>query len=121
MKQTDRKVLVAHVLRHNRSYIRVRELIRGGAIGTLRLARMVQNHHAMDWARYKRLLADTSPLVDCGVHYIDVLQWFTGSSIVEVSGMETFIDPGCGERPAAPPPFHGMGALHQQKQAKNQV
>ncbi len=108
VKQTDRKVLVAHVLRHNRSYIRVRELIRGGAIGTLRLARMVQNHHAMDWARYKRLLEDTSPLVDCGVHYIDVLQWFTGSSIVEVSGMETFIDPGCGH------PNYGMMTLRLQ-------
>ena len=86
------KVLVAHILRHNRSYIRVRELIRAGAIGEVRLMRMVQNHHAMNWERYKRLLADCSPMVDCGVHYIDVMQWFTGASVVEVSGVGTTLE-----------------------------
>jgi predicted dehydrogenase len=89
VKASDKKVLVAHILRHNRSYIKVRELIKSGAIGELRVVRMAQNHHAMNWPRYKRLLCDCSPTVDCGVHYYDLLRWLTGSEICEVSGIGT--------------------------------
>ena len=68
------------------------DLVRQEEIGQLRLARMVQNHHTMNWERYKKLLEDCSSIVDCGVHYIDVLQWITGSPVVEVGGMETWIE-----------------------------
>ena len=78
---------------HNRSYQKVRELVQEGAIGELRLLRMVQNHHAMNWSRYCRLLEDCSPTVDCGVHYYDVAQWITGSSITQVSGFGTKTQP----------------------------
>lgn len=92
VKAASSKVLVAHILRHNQTYRKVRELIQSGEIGELRVVRMVQNHHAMDWERYRRLLEDCTPVVDCGVHYIDVLQWFTSSKICEVSGIGTCID-----------------------------
>lgn len=93
VKASSSKVLVAHILRHNQSYIKVRELIQNGTIGDLRVARMVQNHHTMDWQRYCRLLKDCTPLVDCGVHYIDILQWFTESGVREVSGIGSRVDP----------------------------
>lgn len=86
VRQAPEKVLIAHILRHNRSYQKLKELLRQGAIGDIRLLRMVQNHHAMNWPRYCRLLEDCSPTVDCGVHYYDVAQWLTGSVITEVSG-----------------------------------
>ena len=92
VKGAGTKVLVAHILRHNRSYHRLAELIRGGAVGELRLMRMVQNHHAMDWTRYKRLMADCPPIVDCGVHYLDVMQWFAGAPITEVGGVSARLD-----------------------------
>ena len=85
-------VLVAHILRRNASYIRIRELIRSGAIGRLKTVRMTQNHPALDWDRYRRRLEDCSPILDCGVHYFDVLQWFTGSSITQVMGMGAVVD-----------------------------
>ncbi len=87
------KVLIAHILRHNRSYCKLRELVQSGAIGELRLFRMTQNHHAMDWPRYCRLLEDSSPTVDCGVHYYDLAQWITGARITEVSGFSTTTQP----------------------------
>lgn len=87
------KVLIAHILRHNRSYRKMRELVQSGAIGEPRLFRMTQNHHAMDWPRYCRLLEDSSPTVDCGVHYYDLAQWITGSRITEVSGFSTATQP----------------------------
>ena len=86
------KVLVAHVLRHNATYRKVAALIRQGAVGRLKLMRMIQNHHTMDWPRYAGLLRDCSPVVDCGVHYFDVMQWFTGSRITEVSGFSTWLE-----------------------------
>lgn len=92
VKNTGCKVLVAHILRYNRSYIKIRELIQSGAIGRLRMIRMVQNHHAMNWNRYKRLMEDCPPIVDCGVHYFDIMQWFTGARIVEIGGFGTWIE-----------------------------
>lgn len=86
------KVLVAHILRHNRSYQKIAQMIGDGAIGDLKVIRMVQNHHALDWNRYKRLMDDCSPVVDCGVHYIDIMQWVSRSRIVEVGGFSARID-----------------------------
>lgn len=83
----DCKVLVGHILRHNITYNRVRQMIQDDAIGSPLIMRMVQNHHTMDWNKYLSLIKDTSPLIDCGVHYIDVMQWFTGSKISSVSGI----------------------------------
>lgn len=82
----DEKVLIAHILRHNSTYQKVKELIAAGRIGQLRLMRMTQNHHSKDWPRYCRLMEDCSPTVDCGVHYYDVAQWMADSPIVEVNG-----------------------------------
>ena len=92
VKGSRSRVLVAHILRHNLSYQKLYELIQNGAVGKLRLMRMVQNHHAMDWKRYKRLMEDCPPFVDCGVHYLDVMQWFTGARIMHTRGMSCRLD-----------------------------
>ncbi len=86
------KILIAYILRHNDTYNKMRELIWNGEIGELRVARMTQNHHALNWPRYKRLLHDCSPILDCGVHYMDILQWFAGSPVVEVMGQGATVD-----------------------------
>ena len=67
-------------------------MIKNGDIGTLKTVRMVQNHHSLETNRFSNLLKDCSPVLDCGVHYIDVMQWFTGSRVCEVSGVGTKID-----------------------------
>ncbi len=81
------KVLVGHILRHNITYNRVAELIQAGTIGSPLVMRMVQNHHTMNWERYRALICQTSPIIDCGVHYFDIMQWVTGEKIVDVSGI----------------------------------
>lgn len=80
------KVLVGHILRHNHTYNIVAKMIQDGAIGSPIVMRMVQNHHTMNWPRYLELIRQTSPIIDCGVHYIDVMQWFTGEKIIDISG-----------------------------------
>lgn len=67
------KVLVGHILRHNSTYKKVAEMIHEGFIGTPLVIRMVQNKHIKDWKRHFELLNNTSPIVDYGVHYIDIM------------------------------------------------
>lgn len=81
------KVLIGYILRHNKTYMRVAQMIQSGAIGKPIVMRMAQNHHTMDWEKYLRLICETSPILDCGVHYIDVMRWFTGAELTEVSGI----------------------------------
>ena len=86
------KFQVAYILRHNRSYHKIKELIDSKIIGELKVIIMVQNQHISDWSRYCSLLENCMPIVDCGVHYIDIVRWFTGSEITKVSGFGTKID-----------------------------
>lgn len=92
VRETPCKIQVAHILRHNKSYQKIKELIDSKIIGDLRVIRMVQNQHAVNWERYQSLLKNCMPVVDCGVHYIDIVRWFTGSEIVRVSGFAAKID-----------------------------
>lgn len=81
------KVLVGLILRHNETYRKVAEMIQGGAIGFPIVMRMSQNHHTKNWGRYLSLIQETSPIIDCGVHYLDVMRWFTGAEITSVNGI----------------------------------
>ncbi len=83
----ESKVLIGHLLRHNKTYQRAAKMIQDGAIGFPIVMRMAQNHHTMNWSRYLSLIEETSPIIDCGVHYIDVMRWFSGQEIVGVSGI----------------------------------
>ena len=81
------KVMIGHILRYNATYRKAAEMIHNGAIGSPIIMRMSQNHHTMNWNRYARLIQETSPIIDCGVHYLDVMRWFTGSEILDVAGI----------------------------------
>lgn len=91
-EKADVQVMVGHILRHNRSYQQIYDYICAGVIGELKLIHFIQNHHAVDWERYKRLLKDCSPIVDCGVHYLDVMQWMSRQKITQVSGWSCKLD-----------------------------
>lgn len=83
----DIKVQIGYILRFNETYKRVAQMIQSGSIGSPIIMRMNQNHHVMDWNKYGKLLQNASPIVDCGVHYVDVCRWFTGSEVVDVNGI----------------------------------
>lgn len=89
------KVLVGYILRHNETYIKVKELIDEDVIGKPLIIRMVQNHNTLhNWEKYRILIEETSPIVDCGVHYVDVMRWFTGEEVVSVDGVGAVTEPG---------------------------
>lgn len=94
----DCKVLVGHILRHNDTYVKVQELIAEGAIGKPIVMRLVHNHNTLgEWKKYHALIEETSPIIDCGVHYVDVMRWFTGEEVVNVEGTGVATVPGLSE------------------------
>ena len=92
VKKSDIKVQIGFILRFNETYQKVASMIGSGILGSPLIIRMTQNHHVMDWKKYGALLENASPLVDCGVHYVDVCRWFTGAEIVDMSGIASKTD-----------------------------
>jgi len=88
-RDTRRKLVVGYILRHHPSWTRFVELAR--TLGTPLVFRMNLNQQSSGaaWQAHKRLMNSVSPIVDCGVHYVDV--W-------------------CQITPAAPRRVHAVGA-----------
>lgn len=93
VRNADIKVQIGFILRYNDTYKTVAKMIREGAIGKPVMFRMTQNHHTMDWQKYLTLILETSPVIDCGVHYIDVCRWFTGAEITHIDGISLTTEP----------------------------
>lgn len=92
VKKADIKVQIGFILRFNETYKTVAKMIQDGCIGKPLIMRMAQNHHVMDWKKYGALLYNASPLVDCGVHYVDVCRWFSGEEVEHMGGIASNID-----------------------------
>lgn len=105
-KNPQCKVLVGHILRHNSTYTAVAKLIEDDTIGKPIVMRMVQNHQVRQWGKYQSLIEETSPIIDCGVHYVDVMRWFTGAEVINVSGV------GAVTVPSVPSGKYNHGMIH---------
>ena len=72
-KRTHRKLVVGYILRHHPSWIKFIEIAR--QLGTPLVFRMNLNQQSKGatWDAHKRLMQSTTPIVDCGVHYVDVM------------------------------------------------
>jgi predicted dehydrogenase len=86
-RRTKRKLVVGYILRHHPSYV---EFIRQArTLGAPLVMRMNLNQQSSGeaWEIHKRLMQSTNPVVDCGVHYIDVMLQICDSRPVQVRGM----------------------------------
>ncbi|MDA9020016.1 Gfo/Idh/MocA family oxidoreductase [Flavimaricola sp.] len=83
----NRKLVVGYILRHHPSWQRMVEEAR--KLGGPYVFRMNLNQQSSgpEWETHKALMQTTSPLVDCGVHYVDVMCQVTDSKPVRVQGM----------------------------------
>lgn len=70
--RTKRKLVIGYILRHHPSWRQFIELAR--TLGTPLVFRMNLNQQSSgaQWETHKRLLDSLSPIVDCGVHYVDI-------------------------------------------------
>lgn len=82
-----RKLVVGYILRHHPSWMRLIAEARGlGGPYVFRL-NLNQQSSGPTWDVHKTLMQSTSPIVDCGVHYVDVMCQITDAKPVEVRGM----------------------------------
>jgi len=85
--RTGRKLVVGYILRHHPSWMRLIQEAR--ALGGPYVFRLNLNQQSSgaEWDTHKALMQTTSPIVDCGVHYVDVMCQITDATPVKVHGM----------------------------------
>ena len=83
-KEANKKLVVGYILRHHPSWERFIELTR--ELGKPLVMRMNLNQQSDGsmWTLHRNLMKSLSPIVDCGVHYIDVMCQMTRSRPVQV-------------------------------------
>jgi predicted dehydrogenase len=88
-KRTGRKLVIGYILRHHPSWIRFIEIAR--ELGTPLVFRMNLNQQSNGetWAWHKRLMSSFPPIVDCGVHYVDVMCQMTSAKPIRVHAIGT--------------------------------
>ena len=81
------KLVVGYILRVHPSWARFVELAR--TLGKPLVMRMNLNQQSsgLQWYTHKQLMRSMSPIVDCGVHYVDIMCMMTGSRPVSVSAI----------------------------------
>ena len=86
-KRHNRKLVVGYILRHHPSWQRLVAEARGlGGPYVFRL-NLNQQSEGATWETHKALMQTTSPIVDCGVHYVDVMCQITDAKPLRVHGM----------------------------------
>ena len=74
-KEKNKKVVVGYILRHHPSWIRfIEESQKMGKPLVMRMNLNQQSQGYM-WDVHRNLMKSLSPIVDCGVHYIDVIMF----------------------------------------------
>jgi len=86
-RETNRKLVVGYILRHHPSWIRL--IAEARTLGGPFVFRMNLNQQSTgsEWEIHKALMRSTSPLVDCGVHYVDVMCQITDAAPLRVQGI----------------------------------
>ncbi|TMV83713.1 Gfo/Idh/MocA family oxidoreductase [Thioclava sp. BHET1] len=86
-KASGRKLMVGYILRQHPSWQRL--IAEARALGGPYVFRLNLNQQSSgpEWETHKALMRTTPPIVDCGVHYVDVMLQITDAKPVEVRGM----------------------------------
>lgn len=86
-KETGRKLVLGYILRVHPSWIKFIEL--GQTLGKPLVMRLNLNQQSSGdaWFWHKNLIDSLIPIVDCGVHYVDVMCQLTGAKPVRVHGI----------------------------------
>jgi predicted dehydrogenase len=92
-RDNQRKLVIGYILRHHPAWA---EFIRAAReLGAPYVMRMNLNQPSVGaaWEVHKRLMHTTPPIVDCGVHYVDIMCQITDARPVQVRGMGVRLSP----------------------------
>ncbi len=91
--RTGRKLVIGYILRHHPSWMEFIRLAREMGPPFVMRMNLNQQSSGAAWDIHKRLMLSTSPVVDCGVHYVDVMCQITDARPVQVRGMGVRLSP----------------------------
>ena len=86
-RKHDRKLVLGYILRVHPSWMKFIEV--GKTLGKPLVMRLNLNQQSSGdaWHWHKNLIDSLTPIVDCGVHYVDVMCQLTGAKPVRVHGI----------------------------------
>ncbi len=86
-RKHNRKLVIGYILRVHPAWTKFIEIAR--SLGKPLVMRMNLNQQSSGktWETHKALMKTMSPIVDCGVHYVDVMCMMTGANPVRVSAI----------------------------------
>jgi predicted dehydrogenase len=79
-----RKLVIGYILRVHPAWIRFIEIARTLGKPLVMRMNLNQQSHGPAWNIHRNLMESMSPIVDCGVHYVDVMCQMTGAKPVRV-------------------------------------
>ena len=84
---TGRKLVLGYILRVHPAWEKLVEI--GRDLGKPLVMRMNLNQQSSGpaWVWHRQLMESLTPIVDCGVHYVDVMCQLTGARPVRVHGI----------------------------------
>lgn len=82
-----KKLVVGYILRYHPSWIKFIEVAKTLGKPLVMRMNLNQQSHGYMWNVHRNLMSSLSPIVDCGVHYIDVMCQMAGVKPVRVSAI----------------------------------
>ena len=86
-RTSGRKLVVGYILRVHPAWIRFIEIARTLGKPLVMRMNLNQQSHGSAWTLHRNLMESMSPIVDCGVHYVDVMCQMTGARPLQVSAV----------------------------------
>ncbi len=86
-KTNGKKLVIGYILRVHPSWKKFIEIAQGLGKPLVMRMNLNQQSSGKTWATHRRILESMSPIVDCGVHYVDVMCQMTRSKPVAVSAI----------------------------------
>ena len=86
-KKANKKLVIGYILRHHPSWEKFIELSQQLGKPLVMRMNLNQQSHGVMWNVHRNLMKSLSPIVDCGVHYIDVMCQMTRSKPLQVSAI----------------------------------
>ena len=86
-KKAGKKLVIGYILRHHPSWIKFIDIAQELGKPLVMRMNLNQQSHGYMWDVHRNLMKSLSPIVDCGVHYIDVMCQMVRSKPIQVSAI----------------------------------
>jgi predicted dehydrogenase len=86
-KKAHKKLVVGYILRHHPSWEKFVQLAHQLGKPLVMRMNLNQQSHGYMWDVHRNLMKSLSPIVDCGVHYIDIMCMMTRAKPIQVAAI----------------------------------